>query len=131
MKRAACVITFLVLLVAACAAQTPSAPDRSWQNGEPATQQNSSIVRGCLSGSVGNFTLTDQNGMQFRLVGGETALQSQVGHEIEVRGSESQTVVGNSEATAPSPANFQVTGVRNVGDSCKPQRDGFTPPPDH
>lgn len=128
MKRAFWPIAFVFLGLTLAAGQSPTTPDRSWQNHEPATQQNASVVRGCLSGSVGNFTITDQNGMQFRLVGDVGALEGKVGHEIEISGSESQSEA--DEGAAPSPSSFQVSNVRDISSSCRPQRDGSVPPPE-
>ncbi|MGC2112677.1 MAG: hypothetical protein WA655_24370 [Candidatus Korobacteraceae bacterium] len=127
MKRAFWLIAFVLLALAVAAGQSPAAPDRSWQNRESATQQNASVVRGCLSGSAGNFTITDQNGMQFRLLGDVNALEGKVGHEIEITGSESQAEA--DESVAQSPSSFQVSNVRDIASSCRPQRDGSAPPP--
>jgi len=128
MKRAFWPMAVLFLALSMAAAQSPLAPDRGWQNQEPATQQNASTVRGCLSGSVGNFTITDQNGMHFRLEGNVEALEGKVGHEIEVKGSESQGEA--NEAVAQTPSSFQVTAVRDIAGSCRPPHDGVVPPPD-
>lgn len=127
MQRAFWPMAFLFLALSMAAAQSPLAPDRGWQHQEPVTQQNANAVRGCLSGSVGNFTITDQSGVQFRLVGDVRALEGKIGHEIEVKGSESQGEA--DEAVAQTPSSFQVTDVRDIASSCRSPRDGQIPPP--
>ncbi|MGB8889984.1 MAG: hypothetical protein WCC87_24885 [Candidatus Korobacteraceae bacterium] len=87
---------------------------------QSSTAQNT-VIRGCLSGSAGNFTLTDQNGMQYKLMGDAAKLQSKVGHEIEVTGMESQSTGSGVDqgATALAPNGFQVSDVRDVSGSCR------------
>ncbi len=111
----------------AIAQDTPGAaipPKSENQNSQMSSQSSATpatVVRGCVSGSAGNFTLTDQNGMQYKLVGDDTALQSKVGHEVEVNGSENQSSEASSqggEATAHASNSIQVAGVRDVASSC-------------
>ncbi len=81
-----------------------------------------STLRGCLSGSPDNYTLTDLNGTQYKLVGGDSTLQSAVGHEVEVNGTQSQsaeTSSGNGETMAHAANSFQVSEVRDTGSVCK------------
>jgi len=80
------------------------------------------MLRGCLSGSSDNYTLTDLNGTQYKLMGGDTSLQSAVGHEVEVSGTQTQaaeTASGSGETMAHAANNFQVTQVRDTGSTCK------------
>jgi hypothetical protein len=96
---------------------------------QSSSAQNS-VIRGCLSGSTGNFTLTDQNGMQYKLMGNDGALQSKVGHEIEISGAESQSAASNGddqESVAHSPNAFQVAEVRDISGSCQIERDRDAP----
>ena len=78
-------------------------------------------IRGCLSGSSGNFTLTDQNGTQYRLVGDDTALTSKAGHEVEVNGTQNrsmETTNANGEEMARAGNNFQVSDVKDISSNC-------------
>lgn len=102
-----------------------------YQNPDVATKssaKSSSVIRGCLSGSSGNYTLTDQNGMQYQIAGDDATLRSMVGREVEVTGIENQT--NQSEDTTSRPANgVQASGVRAVSATCKKNGSVSAPPP--
>ena len=51
-----------------------------------AGQAAGAILRGCLSGSPDNYTLTDHNGTVYHLVGASKDLQNSVGHEVQITG---------------------------------------------
>ena len=86
MKRAL-LLSLPALLIAAIglAQDAPSANAAgNFQDQTKSSTAQGNKLRGCLSGSEGNFTLTDLNGMQYRLVGNDMALKNKVGHEVEV-----------------------------------------------
>jgi hypothetical protein len=84
-------------------------------------------VEGCLSGSNGNFTLTDKNGMSYQLTGDSAKLTEHVGHEIKVTGTSGSAETGASGSTEPSGTagsagagqTLRVTSVKHVAKSCK------------
>src|SRR3984893_1517858 len=65
----------------------------------PSDTGTETTVQGCLSGSAGNYTLTDKNGNSFQLTGDTAKLSEHVGHEVKVTGSAS------SASTSPSGGN--------------------------
>lgn len=81
----------------------------------PANSQ-ATVVRGCLSGSPGNYTLTDPNGMQYRVTGDAALLRSLVGHEVEIKAFENQPAGSSRAATN----GIQVSDVRSVASRCNP-----------
>jgi hypothetical protein len=88
---------------------------------QPSTTQ-STVIRGCLSGSAGNFTLTDQNGMQYKVLGDDSALGAKVGHEVEITGTENQSTEASSQSgeTMEHASNsVQASNVREVASRCK------------
>lgn len=102
----------------------------SQASSQSSTTQNT-VIRGCLSGSAGNFTLTDQNGMQYKLVGNDDLLQPKVGHEVEITGTENQSTATDSddqESMAHTSGAFQVSDVRDVSGSCRLGHDGNSQP---
>ncbi len=85
-----------------------------------ATSQNA-VVRGCLTGSPDNYTLTDQNGAQYKLVGDNSSLLTAVGHVVQVNGMQGQSMEGssgNSNTMAGSAYTFQVSEVKDSGRAC-------------
>ncbi len=91
----------------------------------PASQ---TVIRGCLSGSPGNYTLTDQNGMQYQVSGDDATLRSMVGREVEISGIENQA--SQADDTANHLANgMQASEVRAVSSICKKGSSVSAPPP--
>lgn len=115
--------------------QTPTAP--------PASSTSPSTIQGCLSGSEGNFVLTQDNTTTaVKLVGADMQLKDNIGHEISVTGqminptgsgqSQNQPSTSTPDNTTPqkdSPTDnsnsttmgtnaFQVTEVARVSDTC-------------
>ena len=89
-------------------------------------------VEGCLSGSDGNFTLTDKNGTAYQLTGDTAKLSEHVGHEVKVTGSSGSDGTGASGSTETSPAGagtgqtLQVTSVKHVSKTCKSASPGMS-----
>jgi hypothetical protein len=89
------------------------------QDSSASAQAAGAALRGCLSGSAGNYTLTDHSGTIYHLVGGESQLQRSVGHEIEITGTPDAQRTGTSDDVAANTASsFQVTGAREVAARC-------------
>ena len=72
-------------------------------------------VQGCLSGSEGNFTLTDDKGTAYQLTGSTADLSAHVGHEIEVTGT---TAEAAESAVGAKPKSVEVTSFKEVGSKC-------------
>lgn len=82
-------------------------------------------IEGCLSGSSGNYMLTDQNGTMYQLSGDTAKLSEHVGHEVKVSGTSSSA---DSSASSTGTANgasgsaqqtIQVTSVKHISKTCK------------
>ncbi len=83
---------------------------------------SSNVIRGCLSGSSGNYTVTDQNGMQYNIAGPDNQLAARVGHEIEIttrQDQSSESASQGDQANAKSTNTVQVSDVRDVASTCK------------
>ena len=90
------------------------------QDSSAASQAAGAKVRGCLSGSEGNYTLTDNNGTIYHLVGGDAQLSGSVGHEVEISGTpDAQRSSASDDTAANTASSFQVTGAREVGTRCE------------
>ena len=60
-------------------------------------------VEGCLSGSSGNYTLSDKNGNTYQLTGDTAKLSEHVGHEVKVTGTASSAPATGGGTTASTP----------------------------
>src|SRR5580698_4284107 len=82
-KRFIAVIGFLIVELAAVAQQSPTPPVAS--SGAPAS--TASAVRGCLADQRGYYVVVeDKSGLVYVLKGVGNKLDSQLHHEIEVKG---------------------------------------------
>lgn len=84
--------------------------------------ETTQVLRGCLSGSTGNYTLTDQNGTQYTVNGDDAALRPQVGHEVQITTRNNQSAEtsteNNGSSTRTTTNNVQVANVREVSPAC-------------
>src|SRR5579864_6438531 len=123
-------ITATLLLSAAWAvAQTsPSTPQSTTPDTSSTTTQttttqttqtsndSSTSIEGCLSGSAGNFTLTDQSGKTYQLAGDTSKLSDHVGHQVRIMGSDSSSSAsGSSSPSSSSPSSS--AGATGAGSS--------------
>ena len=138
----------LLLLVCSAwmAAQTSTSQSSSTPSGTSATSQTSdqssstsgatsgssssqTSIEGCLSGSTGSYSLTDNSGTTYQLQGDDSKLSKHVGHEIQVKGSEGSASASPSGASPSSSASssstgasagksFNVTSVKMVSATC-------------
>jgi hypothetical protein len=89
------------------------------QDSSMAGQAAGAVLRGCLTGSTDNYTLTDHNGAIYHLVGAGAQLQNAVGHEVEVTGTPDARRTGASDDTMTNTASaFQVTGLHDMASTC-------------
>jgi hypothetical protein len=72
-------------------------------------------VTGCLAGSAGAYTLTDQAGKPYVLTGKTDDLDGHLGHQMEVTG---QGPASDSSQTSSGAASFEVAGAKMISDQC-------------
>ena len=137
MTKASVLLIWLCLASALLLAQqttptTPASSSPTSQQEKSSPQNGIQSIRGCLSGSPGNFTLTEnRTGTVFALAGQADTLGNNVGHEIEITGE--PTTGGNSASVSSggtanpkgaidigsAPTNtYKVQGVKVVSDHC-------------
>jgi hypothetical protein len=135
------VLLLSVLLLGACwavaqdtASSTSSSPNTSNSSDSTAssassgqssaTSSGATSVEGCLSGSSGNYTLTDKNGSTYQLTGDTAKLSEHVGHEVKVTGNTSAASATPSDGTATGTASgnsqtLEVSSVKHVSKTCQ------------
>jgi hypothetical protein len=98
-------------------------------SGQSTSSGHEKSITGCLMGSGGSYTLTDDSGKTYQLQGADSKLKPEVGHVIKVRGMETETSSDTGTSANPSGSStaggtsFQVRSVSRVSDSCT----GVTP----
>jgi hypothetical protein len=93
--------------------QQPATPDASSTTTQTTTTQttqtssnNSTSIEGCLSGSAGNWTLTDQSGKTWQLAGDTSKLSDHVGHQVRLMGTDnSSSASGSSSPSSSNPSS--------------------------
>jgi hypothetical protein len=122
MKRLILLSSFLLVVSMFAYAQTDSdASSSSTTNMKP--------VQGCLSSSQGKYILTDSSGNNYMLSGQTAGLDSSVGHQVNLMGTEmhveSHSATGTDASQDKSMSNdtasmhhFKVHSFKDSGSSC-------------
>jgi Protein of unknown function (DUF5818) len=80
-------------------------------------------VQGCLQGSEGNYTLTDNAGMTYRLEGDSSKLSAHVGHEVQITATRSSSSAASSTTSTTTggthEATLNVQSVKHISKTCK------------
>jgi opacity protein-like surface antigen len=129
MKRTFLLLASALLMASMAPAQdmpgNSTAGSAQYQNPDATTRSSASapsVIRGCLSGSPGNYTLTDQNGMQYQVAGDDATLRSMVGREVEITATENPASEASSqggETTSHASNSLQASEVRAVSPTCR------------
>ncbi|HEX3091925.1 MAG TPA: hypothetical protein VHW72_04835 [Candidatus Angelobacter sp.] len=119
--------------------QQPATPDTSSTTTQTTTTQttqtssnSSTSIEGCLSGSAGNWTLTDQSGKTWQLAGDTSKLSDHVGHQVRLMGSDNSSSASGSSSSRPSSSagatgassssgtqsTFTVNKVKMISSTC-------------
>ncbi len=124
-------LLFSVLLLGTCwaAAQdtSPSAASSTQDASAQATPTdagNAQTVKGCLSGSDGNYILEASNGKTYRLMGDTSKLSEHVGHEMKITGTISSTSTTAPNGQDVNGANttrqtLEVTSFKHISKNCE------------
>src|SRR5262249_42188599 len=92
-------------------AQQPSQqPDTSQKPDTSQTAAGGQSVEGCVSGSAGNYTLTDASGKTYQLAGDTSKLADHVGHQVRVTGDDG----GGASGAASSGATGGAAGGSTI-----------------
>ena len=109
---------------------TNSAPSASQPGQQPDNAQKQSgmsqtggqAVEGCVSGSAGNFTLTDASGTTYQLAGDTSKVADHVGHQVQITGDQAGGAGAPSSGAAGAAAGgsntINVKKVKVISSSC-------------
>jgi hypothetical protein len=100
--------------------------------GSSATASGQTTVQGCLQGSDGNYTLTDNSGTTYTLQGDTSKLSAHVGHEVQITGTTSgasaaspSAGAGTTNPTTGTPttgaqqSTLTVQNMKHISKTCK------------
>ena len=118
------VLAFSAAWAAAQTYPNSSSPQTSTQTSQTSTDSSTS-VQGCLSGSNGSFTLTDNSGTTYQLAGDTSKLSEHVGHKVEIKGTTSSSSAGSASdshkaAGGGAQPTLTVTSMKHIATSCSP-----------
>lgn len=98
--------------------QQPATPDTSSTTTQTTTTQTTQTssdsgnsIEGCLSGSAGNWTLTDQSGKTYQLSGDTSKLSDHVGHQVRLMGTDNSSSASSSGSSPSSSSASSATGA--------------------
>jgi Protein of unknown function (DUF5818) len=126
MKRIS--VTILMLLL--CSLWALAQQDSSQSSKSGSSSQTS--VKGCLSRSGSDYTLTDKSGTTFKLTGDTSKLSDHVGHEVQITGTENSasSSAASSTASSSSQPTIDVSSMKHISETCSSQSksDSQKPP---
>ena len=98
--------------------QQPSSSTTTQTTTTQTTETSSgNSIEGCLSGSAGNWTLTDQSGKTYQLSGDTSKLSDHVGHQIRVTGTDNSSSASSSGSMGSSPSSGSGSSATGAGSS--------------
>src|SRR5579883_2550796 len=109
------ILTLSCLLLCAIWVTAQTYPSQGSTQPSQTTSNEETSVQGCLSGTNGNYTLTDSTGNSYQLAGDTSKLSKHVGHKVEVTGTTNtaSTNAGN-EPGAPSSSRMSTQPTLNI-----------------
>jgi len=109
-----------ILLLSACWIVAQDSTQTSGQTGSNSSGGNTT-VQGCLSGSNGNYMLTDKNGATYQLTGDTAKLSAHVGHEVRITGTAGSSAATGAMGAQGSNASqtLSVTSMKHISKTCQ------------
>lgn len=90
-------------------------------NNESGAPSYRTTIEGCLSGAIGNYTLTDYSGASYQLTGNSEQLKAHVGDTVRLSGvltPISHVPLAMSEGTQTQPT-LSVSSLQKISGVCK------------
>jgi hypothetical protein len=128
MRRLSLLASVLLLGVSWAVAQDSTTPSQTSSQAS-ASQSDSTgtgthTVEGCLSGTNGKYTLTDDQGKSYDLSGDTSKLANHIGHEVKITGTVDSSA--SSTSSMGSGQTLQVASMKHVSKTCKNAGGGMS-----
>ena len=132
MNRNVLVLALLFLLTAglcvaqqdATSAQQPAAPSAQQPSSQPtqtdvgqATDSDQQVFKGCLGGTKDNYTLTTDDGKQYRLHS-DKDINEHVGNQVELRGTIKKEGADSQATSTANLPGIDVADIKDVSKGC-------------
>jgi hypothetical protein len=113
-------LLFSLLLLSASWIVAQDSTQTSGQTGST-TSGGDTTVQGCLSGSNGNYMLTDKNGTTYQLTGDTAKLSAHIGHEVRITGTTGASASSGAMGTQGSNASqtLSVSSMKHISKTCQ------------
>jgi uncharacterized protein DUF5818 len=108
--RKLCLLTAALLLSSAWVVAQSNSQSGTY-NSSQSSSSSEKTIEGCLSGSAGSFTLSDNSGKTYQLQGDTAKLKDEVGHQVRVKGTEAGTSASSSSPSSSSQSSSSSSGV--------------------
>lgn len=126
MRRSLLVVAMLLCATWMLAQTSPTTNPSSTSSQSASSSASKTTVTGCLSGSSGNYTLTDKSGTAYQLTGDTANLTEHVGHEISVTGTSNSSEssastnsgTGSSSTNTASQKKLDVSSFKHLSSTC-------------
>lgn len=93
-------------------------PDQGMSQSSGQSMSDSMTVRGCLQGTNGSYTLTDEKGMTYQLSGDTSKLAEHVGHEVQITGTTSAASQTGASSSMGAQQTLEVKHMKHISKTC-------------
>jgi hypothetical protein len=109
-----------IVLLSACWIVAQDSTQTAGQTGST-TSGGDTTVQGCLSGSNGNYMLTDKNGTTYQLTGDTAKLSAHIGHEVRITGTAGSSTATGAMGGHGSNASqtLSVSSMKHISKTCQ------------
>jgi hypothetical protein len=109
-----------ILLSAAWVVAQDSAQAGSPTSSQTASSASEMTIQGCLSGSAGSFTLSDNAGKNYQLQGDTSKLMDLVGKQVSIKGTQTATANAKTPSGGTASATTDQSGSTASSSAAKP-----------
>jgi hypothetical protein len=125
-----CLLTAVLLVLSAWVvaqdtqaggSSSPQSSSDQANSSQSSSNTSQTTIEGCLAGSSGSYTLSDNSGKTYQLRGDTSKLSDHVGHQVRLKGSETgASASATTSSGASATANTGSSGSNPPSSSASP-----------